>query len=99
MPHDTAATLSFIGTFGSKPAATLHAPRRQHMGMAKAREARAFGIFGDARLQADRPHRLRGASGRSHRYGSSKRLPCPIGGTDRRTGRREPPAMTPTLPS
>jgi hypothetical protein len=32
-------------------------------------------------------------------YGSSNKLPCPIGGTERRTGRREPPAITPTLPS
>ena len=38
----------------------------QHMGVAEFREARAFGIFGDARLEGDRPHRIAGASRGSH---------------------------------
>src|SRR5260370_11343674 len=38
----------------------------QHMGVAELRKARAFGIFGDTGLEADRPHRIIGAPRRSH---------------------------------
>src|SRR5260370_24613177 len=38
----------------------------QHMGVAELRETRAFSIFGDTGLEADRSHHIAGASRRSH---------------------------------
>jgi hypothetical protein len=43
------------------------------MGVAEADEARTFGIFGEARLEADGAHFIRGAAGRA-RHGT-----CPFG--------------------